>query len=254
MRLLRRRRTLSGLSIFAGLGLVGWLGWRTSPVNRMMLAYTADYRTNTGDIQRISLPDNTRVCMNTATAFDLDFRPDLRRLRMVAGEILIETTKDPARPFVVDTTQGQLRALGTRFTVWQQDGKTLLAVYQGAVEIHTTHSATRAIIPAGNQTHFTTDHIDPLSPADPMREAWAQGDLISADLSLQDLVKELSRYTTRHIGVSPDIAQRRVFGTFPLRDIDATIDLLTRAAHLQARRPLPWWITLEAAPAPHTPS
>jgi transmembrane sensor len=62
------------------------------------------------------------------------------------------------------------------------------------------------------------------------------------------VIAELRRYTRRHIDVAPDLAERRVFGAFPLRDVDAALDLLARAANLRVRRPLPWWATFEAAP------
>ncbi|WZB74169.1 FecR domain-containing protein [Achromobacter insuavis] len=87
------------------------------------------------------LPDGSRVWLNTASAFNRDFQPGLRRLHLVAGEILIETGTDKDRPFVVDTAEGRLRALGTRFTVRQEADATLLAVYQGAVEIRTARNA-----------------------------------------------------------------------------------------------------------------
>ncbi|WZB74168.1 hypothetical protein WJ972_24815 [Achromobacter insuavis] len=43
------------------------------------------------------------------------------------------------------------------------------------------------------------------------------------------------------------MAQRRVFGTFPLRDIDGALALLAQAAHVKLQRPMPWWTTLAAA-------
>ena len=65
---------------------------------------------------------------------------------------------------VVDTAEGRLRALGTRFTVRQEAGATLLAVYQGAVEIRTTGNAPAVVITAGHQARYTAPvsytHLD----------------------------------------------------------------------------------------------
>ena len=245
-RVMRRRRALARTATLAGVGLFGWLGWRQTPLGGLAAAWRADYRAATGEIRSATLSDGTRVWLNTASAFNQAYQPDLRRLQLVQGEILIETGPDHTRPFVVDTAQGRLRALGTRFTVRQEQGATLLAVYQGAVEIRPSAAASSVIITAGQQTRYTATTVAPATAADPAREAWSRGDLVAADLSLQEVVDELGRYTLGHIGVAPEIAQRRVFGTFPLRDVDAALAMLAQAAQAQVRRPLPWWTTLAA--------
>jgi transmembrane sensor len=246
----RRRRTLTNLALLAGSGLLGWAVWRHTPLDGFVVALAADHRTDTGEIREIALPDGSGVWLDTAGAFNEDYRPGLRRLRLVKGEILITTAPDAIRPFVVDTGQGRLRALGTRFTVRQEEGRSLLAVFHGAVEIRTGRSGKTGVVAAGRQACFTAEDIQPPVPADPAREAWSRGKLIALDLPLKDVIAELRRYTRRHIDVAPDVAERRVFGAFPLRDIDAALDLLAHAANLRVRRPLPWWATFEAAPNP----
>jgi len=221
----------------------------------MMVAWTADHYSPTGEIRQVSLPDGTQVWLDTASAFDQDFRSDLRRLRLLAGEILVATAHAaPGAPFVVDTAQGRMRALGTRFTVRLEKGRTFLAVYQGAVQVDTLDGA-GGVIPEGRQTAFTAGAIQEAMPADPAREAWTRGELIAQDLPLRNLAAELNRYTSGHIGVAPEVAQRRVFGTFPLRDVNGTLSMLAEAAQVRARRVLPWWTILEAAddpPPPHS--
>jgi transmembrane sensor len=250
VRTLRRRRVLALLVLSAGAGLAGWQS--VSP-GGLIVALTADYRSGTGEIREIGLPDGSRAWLNTDSAFNEDYQAGQRRLQLLEGEIFISTAADASRPFFVDTAQGRLRALGTRFTVRQEDGQSLLAVHHGAVEIRTAHSEKTRVLAAGEQTRFTAENILPPTPADPAREAWHRGNLLVPDLPLEEVVAELRRYTFRHIGVAPEIAQRRVFGTFPLRDVDAALELLADAVHLRIRRPLPWWTTLEAAPEHASP-
>ncbi len=246
-RVIQRRRALVRIASLTGVGVFGWLGWRQTPLSTLAAAWTADYRAATGEIRATVLSDGSRVWLNTASAFNQDFLPGLRRLHLVAGEILIETGTDKDRPFVVDTAEGRLRALGTRFTVRQEAGATLLAVYQGAVEIRTTGNAPAVVITAGHQARYTARAVAPATRADPAREAWIRGDLLANNLTLRELADELGRYTLGHIGVAPQVAQRRVFGTFPLRDVDSALALLAQAAQVKLQRPLPWWTTLVAA-------
>lgn len=244
-----RRRVLAGIGALAGAGIVGWAARPESPVARAIAAWTADYRTGTGDIRQFTLADGSRAWLNTASALDADMRAGLRRLTLAAGEMLVSTAHGDPRPFVVDTPQGRMRALGTRFTVRRERGHTFLAVYEGSVEIRTVGNGTARVIAAGWQTRFDADRIAAKAPADIAREAWSRGDLIAWDLSLAQVVDELGRYCTGHISLAPDVAQRRVFGTFPLRDVDGALAMLAQAASLRVHRPLSWWISIEARSA-----
>jgi len=244
-----RRRVLATLGAAAGAGWLGWAGWSRMPFGDLVASWTADYRTGTGDIRAFTLEDGSRIWLNAASAASADMGAGLRRLTLAAGEMLVATRHGDPRPFVVDTPQGRMRALGTRFTVRREAAHTLLAVYEGAVEIRTAGSATVGVVPAGRQARFDGDRIAQATPADPAREAWSRGELIAWDLSLADIVQELGRYHSGHISLAPDVAQRRVFGTFPLRDVDGALAMLAQAASVRLRRPLPWWISIEARPA-----
>jgi transmembrane sensor len=245
-RLLKRRRVLARVAAIAGIGVLGWSAWYREQLGQFLSVMAAAHRTGTGEIREVALEDGTHVWLNTASAFDADYQPALRRLHLAAGEVLVTTAADALRPFVVDTTQGRLRALGTRFTVRLEDDKTFLAVYQGKVEIRTAGSGTTVVLGAGQQTLFDRDAIQPAVRADTARQAWSQGQLIAWDLPLDEVVKELRRYYSGHLGVAPELAKQRIFGTYPLHDVPATLDMLAEAVHARVRRPLPWWISLEA--------
>ena len=169
-----------GLSWAAALaaGGAGTLAWNTTPLPTLM----ADQRSGTGERRRIRLDDGSQLQLNTASAVDIRYSNSLREVRLLSGEIHIETARDTlARPFIVHTAQGSIRALGTRFTVWRsEDHETLLAVYQGAVAVTTAEGATM-VVPAGQQLSFTAAALGPVGPADPAREAWSQGMLVVQD-------------------------------------------------------------------------
>ncbi|MDM9541965.1 FecR domain-containing protein, partial [Klebsiella pneumoniae] len=93
-----------------------------------------DYRTAKGAVSRQQLEDGSLLTLNTQSAADVRFDAHQRTVRLWYGEIAITTAKDAQqRPFRVLTRQGQLTALGTEFTVRQQDNFTQLDVQQHAV-------------------------------------------------------------------------------------------------------------------------
>lgn len=248
-RVIRRRQVLAGLVGLSGTGLLGWVSWRHTPLPLMAQAWRADHRTATGETREVILPDGTRAWLNTATAVNQHYDTRQRRLQLVTGEILIDTARDTfgkePRPFFVDTPQGRLRALGTRFTVRLDGEQTFLAVYQGAVEAHTRKGAS-AVLQAGQQTRFTPDAVADIQPADAAREAWSHGVLVAQDIPLREVVAELRRYRHGHLGIAPEVANLRVFGNFPLNDTDDTLDMLATALPVRISRTLPWWVSIEA--------
>lgn len=242
----RRRRFLLSVAAFGGTGLLSWAAWRHTPLPTMAMAWMADHRTSVGEVREIALSEGTRVWLGSASAFSEDYQPGLRRLRLVAGDIFIETAADLHRDFVVDTPHGRLRALGTRFNVrLEGDAQTFVTVYEGAVEVRTATSGTTRVLRASEQTRFSGSGVEAPAQADPARESWTQGLLIAQDMPLAQVAAELARYRRGHLDVAPEVAGLRVFGSFPLNDTDRALVMLATVLPVQVRHTLPWWSSIE---------
>lgn len=244
-RVLPRRQAAGRVLALGGLGILGWLAWRFTPLPAVVTAWRSDYATGIGEQRDIVLADDTHIWLNTRSAIDVRFDDAHRVVTLAQGEILIETGQDTLhRPFFVDTRFGRLQALGTRFTVQQTGDDTLLAVYDGQVRIR-NQAGQDGLVQAGEQRRFTADHISHATPADPAREAWSRGVILAENLPLADLIAELGRYHAGYAGVDPRIAGLRVVGRYPANDMDRTLAMLQRDLPLRIHRPLPWWVTLE---------
>lgn len=245
-RLQARRRALASLGAVVGAGLLGWAGWRQAWWPDPVMAWGADQGTGVGEQRDLVLADGTRLWLNTATAVNLHFSAAERRIALVAGEVFIETAHDAQRPFLVDTPQGRMRALGTRLNV-RMDGATVrLAVFEGAVEIRTAAGDARRIVAAGRQADFQADRIGSDSAADMAREAWTQGALVADNIPLGEVIRELRRYRRGHLGVADAVAGLTVYGSFPLHDTDRVLRMLASALPLRITQPLPWWTHIDA--------
>jgi transmembrane sensor len=240
---IQRRHVLAGFAAFTGVMVVAGIHM---PVMRQVRSWAADYATGVGQVRDIRLSDGTHVWMNTATMFNVDYQDTLRRLALIDGEIHITTEKDP-RPLVVDNTYGRLRALGTRFTVRQMPGHIVLAVFDGAVEITTT-SGIRKTLSRGTQTVFNHDSIGDATAVSDTYEAWTKGVLLAHNMTLGAFVAEMQRYHHGHIGVAGDIADLRVFGSYPLHDQAMTLSMLESVLPVKATHTLPWWTNIVPVP------
>ncbi|MDP0978008.1 FecR family protein, partial [Klebsiella pneumoniae] len=68
--------------------------------------WTADQHTAIGEQRHLTLPDGTRLLINTDSSLNIAFSEHVRRIELLQGEVMITTAKDPApahRPFIVQT-------------------------------------------------------------------------------------------------------------------------------------------------------
>jgi len=236
-----RRAALAKLAALLVAAPAAWGVWRLSETE----GWTADYRSATGERREIRLADGTRLTLNTASAVDVRYDAGQRTVVLRSGEIHIDTASDP-RPFEVRTRDGTLRALGTRFTVRQDDKETRLAVMQGAVRI--TVGQDQRIIQAGEQATFSVQRIDATEPTTPATAAWTQGMLLADGMPLGVLAAELARYRKGVLRCDPAVANLRVSGTFPLADTDRSLAMLAATYPVVvASRLGGYWVTLGPA-------
>lgn len=211
---------------------------------------SADYSTGVGQLREITLADGTRLLLNTASAVDVRFDHARREVVLHAGEILITTGSDPAtpaRPFTVRSRQGIVLALGTRFTVRQEDDVSRVAVFQGAVEIWPTHAQEPPLrLDAGQYSVFSDSHARPASAASASGSAWTQGLLVAENMRIEDFLHELGRYRMGLLRCAPEVANLLVTGVFPLSDTDRALANLKLALPVEVTYRTRYWVTVQA--------
>src|SRR5450830_226685 len=183
-----RRRALNRLALLLAAAPAAWLLYQELPWRD----WSADVRTATGEQKRLTLADGTELVLNTASAVDLVFSASERRLRLLAGEIMVTTGKDPSphyRPFIVETAQGIVRALGTRFTMRQESQQTQVAVLADAVEIKPLHADRTTRLTAGQSAVFGSDGLaGEARPLDAAAALWERGLFLAQNLPMSTLL------------------------------------------------------------------
>lgn len=241
-----RRRALLGIAgLLAGGGLAAYAVRETAPWQRVL----ADHRSAHGERREIVLPDGTRIMLGSASAIDVHYSAGERQVRLLDGEIFITTATDAsARPFIVHTAQGTVRALGTRFSVRQTGDWIQVGVAQGAVEISPARGgmAARQRLDAGQQTRFGQASVDAITPLNANATAWAQGVLVAERMRLEDFLAELGRYRSGVLRCDPAVRDLIVSGVYPLDDTDHALRILAQALPLQISTATRWWVTVRA--------
>ncbi|MDH0747376.1 FecR family protein [Pseudomonas sp. GD03842] len=232
-------RGVAGIAIALGLTLV--LGERFVPIDYWL----ADQRTATGEQRTIRLSDHTLIRLNTHSALDVKFDAKQRRIILQAGEIFVETgSHNDPRPFIVETDEGQMRALGTKFLVKRRDDGTLLSVLQSAVAAHPRATGNEMILHEGQQMLIQRHSLGPMVALEPGADAWLRGMLVVDNAPLKDVIAELSRYRPGYLSVAPSVADLRITGSFPLNDTDLALKALTPTLPVAIEARTHWWVTV----------
>lgn len=238
---------------FLGLALLCTLGVGMALKSQPLPVWLADERTGVGQQQSVTLADKSHVQLNSRSALDIRFDQQERRLFLHAGEVLVETApgNDP-RPFIVETEQGNLRALGTRFIVRRERDATRLIVLQSAVAAFPRGLEAGRTVRAGEQVVMHRDHLDDNQQAPIAADAWSRGMLVVEDLPLGDLLAKLAEYRHGYLGLDPSLESLRISGSFPLHDTDRALAALPPSLPVQIERHTDWWVkVVPAQPASH---
>ncbi|MFT0531583.1 FecR domain-containing protein [Castellaniella hirudinis] len=244
-----RRTVLRGLGLLAGGAVSAYLLQGTQPWERLL----ADYSTARGAYRDLTLPDGTQLALNTASAIDLAFTAQERRLILRTGEVLVTTAPDPApapRPFMAQTQEGSVRALGTRFLLRRLEdtspAHTCVQVFDGAIEIMPSAAPAPLRLMAGQQTRFSRYRMHAPTAADPRAAAWQQGLLVAERLRLADFLAEISRYRTGILRCDPAVADVLVSGVYPVHDTDLVLESLARVLPIRVHKATPYWVKVSA--------
>ena len=236
----RRRQTLKLLSALLLVSGSGYFAQAQLPWREAM----ADLRSSTGErLQRI-LADGSRLSLNSGSAVDILFNASERRIRLLDGELLLDSGHDPAqRPLIVETAAGEIQALGTLFSVYEVDGGSRVELYEGALELRPRH-APASRLEAGQQCWFSAERLEPPGRADRNAIAWNDHRLIAERMPLGQFLDQLSRHRPGVLRCDPAVAELPLTGVFPLADTDRVLAALQQSLPVEVRSITRYWVTV----------
>jgi transmembrane sensor len=152
--------------------------------------------------------------------------PD-RRVVMDNAEAVFDVAKDPSHPFLIQAGDHEVRVVGTRFDVLRSNGRVVVTVERGIVQVRRTAAGEDqppAELHAGQQ--FQRRGAGPavvrtVDPGEAM--AWREGRLIYRDAELGDVVADLNRYFDKPLRVAPDAAKLHFSGVLALDGEDQVV-------------------------------
>jgi hypothetical protein len=153
---------------------------------------------------QLVLPDGSKVWLNAASSitYPIAFRNKERRVE-ISGEAYFEVAHDKTKPFIVQTSNQQVQALGTSFNVYAYENEELekTTLLEGSVRVNaidnnpTRRPRVTTLIPG--QEARINNSVQLLFVADNVGEAaiaWKNGYFNLENIPFDQVMKQLERW------------------------------------------------------------
>lgn len=219
------------------------------------------YATAVGQQQTISLSDGSVVQLNTNSQIEVNYNEQFRDVYLLQGEGHFKVAKNTALPFRVYAGDGMIQAIGTAFSVHLDAKDVNVMVTEGRValaSIDEKDNHNGANLPLNRTSRFSegikintlgtldagqsakmqrvsqssvTDSLEAIQiveqPELERRLSWRDGLLVYAGESLQEVVADVSRYTTVSIEImDEEVESIKIGGRFRVGETDVLFDVL----------------------------
>lgn len=221
--------------------------------------FIKNYSTTIGEKSTIHLPDASILTLNTASLVSVNFTANQRTLTLIKGEVHIDVAHNTKRKLVLSAGNKSFVAVGTAFNVRYDKQTTVeLIVTEGKVGIanlahqdevealfSNSNQDEQRLVNAGQRV-IVPSH-PPLSNSALTKEdikqtmtdslAWREGRLIFKGETLEEVIKEMSRYSHINFDLASDeLKKMKIGGRFKTGDIDGFLDVLHQQFNIKSNR------------------
>ena len=193
----------------------------------------ADVATGAAEMTTVQLGDGSVVRLAPSSRLRVTASDSAREVTL-DGRAFFVVAKMPTRPFVVHTTAGNARVLGTRFELATQEHDLKLVVVEGRVALTTI--AGKVEVGAGEQSGVRDRQTlapTPVVNADRM-EQWVGKFLVFQSTPVRDAAREVERmYGVRVVVADSVISKRTVTATFTDQTATQVLDVICSVVNAQ---------------------
>ena len=240
------------------------------------------YLTAVGQQQKVELADGSIIELNTNSQIEVDYTDQYRNLRLLQGEVHFDVTEDKDKPFRVYAGSGRVQAVGTAFSVHLVNDGLSVLVTEGQVALASLGGS------LVNAENAVVTEVDPFVHSEPRelgvldaghsviidlvgrpllaqqevsaeiqqieaeevsrRQSWREGMLVFSGEPLEQVVDEISRYTTVSIEIDdPELRELQIGGRFRVGEVANMFAALEANFGIQVERVNYNQITLKAS-------
>lgn len=147
----------------------------------------------------VQLSDGTLIHLNAGTSlrYPVQFVKNQNRQVYLLGEAYFEVEKDKSHPFNVNTQNGNIEVLGTKFNVdtYSENTSTDVVLVEGKVSLYKEQKTNQVYLTPGFKGSLVKDET-PIKTEQVNTDyytAWVKGSLVFKNASFADIIKKLER-------------------------------------------------------------
>ncbi|ACZ12248.1 FecR family protein [Sulfurospirillum deleyianum] len=188
--------------------------------------------------QHIILPDDSTVLLDAKTKASIRCSSSKREVLLEKGKVLLSVTKNPDKPFWVQTGGISIKVLGTRFEVEHYDDHVDISVLEGIVSVQKGEEHLLATLTKGEKLSYlaTSDRILLQKVAPEMIASWKEGVLRFQNETLYSAIDAFSYYHDLNISLQPELENQRISGSFAIDEVDKFLYALSKIYTLNVRK------------------
>lgn len=191
----------------------------------------------------LTLEDGTRVIMNrhTRLRYSKTFNQEERKI-FLSGEAFFDVTREPTRPFVIETGDALVKVLGTSFNVNAYKGNPIveITVESGMVALSPKDDQENLIVMkagSGGIYDRSQKELKLIPTSDPNTISWKTRELFFEQTSLQEVAELVNKvYDTHVVIVNQDLASCPLTVTFMNQSLEAILNVLELTLDLKVTR------------------
>ncbi len=171
---------------------------------------------------KMSLPDGTQVWLNAGSkmSYSQGFGVNDRKVKL-EGEGYFEVTHNAEKPFVVNTSEMDVRVLGTKFSFrnYSDDQEAVVSLNEGKVALKNRLRDMPEQLLAPNERMILNKRTGDMTLQRVKAEntaVWLNNELFFDEELLTDIAKKLSRSYNVRIEVADSLCSRRFYGSFKI--------------------------------------
>ena len=218
------------------------------------LAQVNEISTRKGSKSKVQLPDGTIVWLNAGSklTYDKEYGQQIREVNL-SGEGYFDVVKMKEKPFIIHTSNINIKVLGTVFNVraYPEDKQTETSLIRGSIEVTVNNRPDNKWILVPNDKFIVENELfikkeaeknlaayePPVISIDKVKHTavdstvvetqWVDNKLVFQDESFEDLATRMERWYNVEIEIdNNNLLQKRMTGNFEKETVEQAIEAL----------------------------
>jgi ferric-dicitrate binding protein FerR (iron transport regulator) len=172
-----------------------------------------------------TLPDNSMISINAGSQITYDKKAwEKNRKVKLNGEAFFEVEKGST--FTVETDNGHVQVLGTKFNVFSRNGSFTVKCTEGKVQVSNKNNSVKEVLQAGDVVQLDENNALVKIPFQAKFD-WRQKAYSYNTVPLEEVFKEIERQFDVDINASSDILAMSYTGSLETKDLKKALYMVT---------------------------